>query len=243
LSDDNDRLDLCASAGIPPIFPSVRTAELWICRTLSEGRPHLSNDIASDPLFGNREWALTEGLVGYAGHPMISRGRPIGVISLFSRQPLAGDVLGALSLASGSIALLVERSHAETRLDTAIEEAQSRPPLLPAEFSSALRRPTPGCAERIQVRATAGLEDLIPGYLASQKRGIEALAQAVDRGDFPTARKIGHGMKGSGASYGFPAITDSGSHIEQCAIARDAPGIARHIADMSDFLSRLEVIY
>ncbi len=99
-----------------------------------------------------------------------------------------------------------------------------------------------GYADRIQVRATPGLEELIPGYLVNQRQDLSALARAVDRGDMLTARNIGHGMKGSGASYGFPAITESGRRIEQCAIAQDATEIRRHIAVMEDFLSRLEVV-
>jgi len=125
LSEDKRRLELCASAGLPAIFSTVDAGEFRIGRILSEGRPHLSNNIPNDPLFGNSEWALNEGLVGYAGYPMISRGRPTGVMSLFSRRPLAGGILGALSVASSNLALLVERSHTETRLHTAIEEAQS----------------------------------------------------------------------------------------------------------------------
>jgi polar amino acid transport system substrate-binding protein len=97
-------------------------------------------------------------------------------------------------------------------------------------------------ADRIQVNATPGLEDLIPGYLANQRHDLEALARAVDRGDFPAARNIGHSMKGSGASYGFPEITEIGRLIEQCAIAQDAAEIRRHIAGMGDFLSRVDVI-
>jgi CheY-like chemotaxis protein len=96
--------------------------------------------------------------------------------------------------------------------------------------------------ERIRVRAKSGLEDLIPGYLSNRRRDVEALAAAVRNGDLQSARVIGHGMKGSGAGYGFPAVTEIGRGIEQSAIAADATGIERQIHALEDYLSRLEVV-
>ena len=96
---------------------------------------------------------------------------------------------------------------------------------------------------RIQVRAKAGLEDLIPEYLSNRKRDLGALADAVKRGNLPAAKVIGHGMKGSGTGYGFPAFTELGRGIEQCAVAQDAVGLSRLITELDEYLTRLEVVY
>jgi len=98
-------------------------------------------------------------------------------------------------------------------------------------------------AGSIQVHAKAGLEDLIPDFISNRRRDLVSLAEAAKRGDLPAVRTIGHGMKGSGTSYGFPALTDIGRLMEQCAVGEDAAGIERQIRQLEDYLSRLEVVY
>ena len=97
--------------------------------------------------------------------------------------------------------------------------------------------------ERIQVQAKPGLEDLIPGYLCNRKHDAMALAEALRSHNLPAVKVIGHGMKGSGAGYGFPAISEMGAALERCAMAEDVAGIDQQIAELTDFLSRLEVTY
>jgi len=111
--------------------------------------------------------------------------------------------------------------------------------LLPADANP---EAAPVSADRIQVRAKEGLEDMIPGYLANRRHDLVALSEAVNRGDLPAARTIGHGMKGSGTGYGFPAISEIGRSIEQCANRRDAAGILQQVSSLEEYLSRLEVV-
>ena len=96
---------------------------------------------------------------------------------------------------------------------------------------------------KIQIRAKPGVSDLIPSYLSNRQHDLVSLAQAVNRGDLPAARFIGHGMKGSGAGYGFPAISEIGRSIEQCAISEDTAGIMRQISSLEEYLTRVEVVY
>ena len=98
-------------------------------------------------------------------------------------------------------------------------------------------------AARIQVRARPGLEDLIPGYLSNRRQDLMALAEAHGAHNLSAVKVIGHGMKGSGAGYGFPEITELGAALERCATAADVAGIEQKIADLTDYLARLEVAY
>jgi CheY-like chemotaxis protein len=100
-----------------------------------------------------------------------------------------------------------------------------------------------GIDTKIQIRAKPGVSDLIPSYLSNRQHDLVSLAQAVNRGDLPAARLIGHGMKGSGAGYGFPAISEIGRSIEQCAISEDTAGIMRQISSLEEYLTRVEVVY
>ena len=98
-------------------------------------------------------------------------------------------------------------------------------------------------AARIQVRARPGLEDLIPGYLSNRRQDLMALAEAHGAHNLSAVKVIGHAMKGSGAGYGFPEITELGAALERCATAADVAGIEQKIADLTDYLARLEVAY
>ena len=78
----------------------------------------------------------------------------------------------------------------------------------------------------VSVIVDRDLEDLIPGYLSNRERDVAKVAEALAAGDFETLRVIGHSMKGSGGGYGFDALSDLGSQIEQAALARNAEASA-----------------
>jgi len=60
----------------------------------------------------------------------------------------------------------------------------------------------------IRIRVDAEIAALVPGFLENRRKDVTLVLQAVDQGDFETARVLGHSMKGSGGGYGFDAITD-----------------------------------
>lgn len=74
----------------------------------SERKPHLTNDVAHDPRVHDKEWASREGMVAFAGHPLLVEDRLVGVMAMFSRRPLTEIVLQALASAADSIALGIE---------------------------------------------------------------------------------------------------------------------------------------
>ena len=96
--------------------------------------------------------------------------------------------------------------------------------------------------ERIRIRVDPELAALIPGFLENRRQDVKSLLDAVHRGDFETARILGHSMKGSGGGYGFDGITDIGGEIEVSAKHRDAVGIQTHIDALSLYLARVEVV-
>jgi HPt (histidine-containing phosphotransfer) domain-containing protein len=50
--------------------------------------------------------------------------------------------------------------------------------------------------------------DRIPVYLRNCKQNIIVMREALDRVDFETVTSLGHQMRGSGAMFGFQAITN-----------------------------------
>lgn len=113
-------LELQASAGLATelaggragLEHGQREAEL-ICRTAV---PHISNDLFGEgTVHVETEWARREGVVAFAGYPLIIEGAVIGALKLFARQPLAPDTLTALSAIADAVAVGIERTRAARR--------------------------------------------------------------------------------------------------------------------------------
>jgi PAS domain S-box-containing protein len=75
--------------------------------------PHLTNTVLSDPWVGDKAWAKREGMVAFAGYPLMSAGQVIGVIGIFARKPLTDFALKALAVAADTIALGIKQKRAE----------------------------------------------------------------------------------------------------------------------------------
>lgn len=94
----------------------------------------------------------------------------------------------------------------------------------------------------IRIRVDPELASLIPGFLDNRRHDVTSLLEAVKRGDFETARILGHSMKGSGGGYGFDGITDIGGEIEAAAKRSDPVAISTHIEALSRYLARVELV-
>lgn len=78
-----------------------------------EKTPHLTNDVAADPREESKEWAEREGMVSFAGYPMMVGDRVVGVLATFARHKLEADSLNALASISDTITQGVERRRVE----------------------------------------------------------------------------------------------------------------------------------
>jgi PAS domain S-box-containing protein len=76
-------------------------------------QPLLTNTVANDPRIGNPEWVRKEGIVAFAGYPLIVENRLVGVAVTFARQPLDDDALNALEAIANSVAIGIERKKTE----------------------------------------------------------------------------------------------------------------------------------
>ena len=96
--------------------------------------------------------------------------------------------------------------------------------------------------ERIIVHVDEEIEDLIPGFLDNRRKDVNALQEALSNGDYETIRTLGHSMKGAGGGYGFDAITDIGSSLENAAKQKNTEEIRKRINELEDYLERVEVV-
>lgn len=96
--------------------------------------------------------------------------------------------------------------------------------------------------DRIPVVVDPDLAELIPGFLNNRRRDVDKLRTLLAADNFADIRMIGHSMKGAGGGYGFDPITDIGGAIERAALAPDRVAIEQGIAQLADYLARVDVV-
>jgi PAS domain S-box-containing protein len=115
-------LELQASAGLyARSHGSVPIGRAKIERIARERKPQLTNSLIGDAEVSDQEWARREGMVSFAGHPLIIGDRVVGVMTLFARHPLQESVIAALASVADHIALGIERQRNAVALRTAEE--------------------------------------------------------------------------------------------------------------------------
>lgn len=97
--------------------------------------------------------------------------------------------------------------------------------------------------DRITVVVEPELAAIMPRYFELQRAELAATGQAVARGDAEVPRVFGHRLKGTGASYGFPRLTELGAAIERAALDGDLAETARLAAEVGRFLDNVRVVY
>lgn len=132
LAPEDDVLALRASAGqythLNGPHSRVPVGALKIGLIAAERRPHLTNDVPNDPRVSDPEWAAREGMIAFAGYPLIARERVVGVLALFARHRLGEETLAMLASVAAMIATGIARHHAEERQreETQISDALLR---------------------------------------------------------------------------------------------------------------------
>ena len=96
---------------------------------------------------------------------------------------------------------------------------------------------------KYEVVVPQDLSDLIPVFLENRKKELQQLRVAVIQNDFEQLRQIGHRMKGVGVPYGFDRVSEIGKHIQDAGTDQDRQAAENHLAQYSDFLANLRVVY
>jgi PAS domain S-box-containing protein len=120
LNKEKNILELQASAGMYTHLDGphsrIQVGELKIGLIADEKKPHLTNDVVNDPRVSDKAWAQNEGMVSFAGYPLIVQDRVVGVMAMFARQRLSAATLDTLASVADSIAQGIERKRTEEAL-------------------------------------------------------------------------------------------------------------------------------
>ncbi|MFN2398570.1 MAG: CHASE3 domain-containing protein, partial [Gemmatimonadaceae bacterium] len=129
MNEKDQILELQASAGLYTHLDGphgrVPVGSLKIGNIAAEKKPHLTNNVLDDPRVSDHEWARREGMVAFAGYPLLLDGELLGVMALFSRRELTDADFQALALAAGGVALGIQRRRADVELGRLLAEAQA----------------------------------------------------------------------------------------------------------------------
>jgi PAS domain S-box-containing protein len=113
-------LELQASAGLYTHIDGphgrVLVGQFKIGRIAQTRQPHLTNTVLDDPHVSNKAWAKQEGMVAFAGYPLLVEDRVVGVMAMFARNPIRESVLNQLAAIADPIAQYIERKRVEETL-------------------------------------------------------------------------------------------------------------------------------
>src|SRR5262245_53853449 len=100
LNGEGKVLELQASAGMYTHLDGphsrIPMSESKVGLIAHKRQPYLTNTVPIDPLTHDHAWARREGIVAFAGYPLVAQERLVGVIALFARRPLTESDCGAL---------------------------------------------------------------------------------------------------------------------------------------------------
>jgi PAS domain S-box-containing protein len=120
LSGDGLQLELQASAGmytrLDGRYSRISIGRFKVGLIAQERKAQLTNDVPNDPRIDNREWARNEGMISFAGYPLIVEDRLVGVMAMFSKKVLTQNTLDTLAFIADGIAQGIERKRVEDAL-------------------------------------------------------------------------------------------------------------------------------
>jgi PAS domain S-box-containing protein len=128
LNKDKNVLELQASAGmytrLDGTHSRVPVGSYKIGRIAHERRPLLTNNVFDESSI-DKEWAEREGMVAFAGYPILLDEQLVGVIAMFTRHPIPLSNFEALEFAAREIALGIKRKQAEVALQASETELRT----------------------------------------------------------------------------------------------------------------------
>ncbi|HYB89429.1 MAG TPA: Hpt domain-containing protein [Candidatus Binataceae bacterium] len=97
--------------------------------------------------------------------------------------------------------------------------------------------------EKVVVEVDQDLSDLIPGFLTHKRADIQTIIAAAEHKDYEVIDRLSHRLKGEGASYGFPVLTDLGRRLEDASRHHDLAAVNQWASELQHYLERVEVVY
>jgi PAS domain S-box-containing protein len=128
LDDDRGVLQLHVNAGQHSFIDETRrqvpVGQTIIGAIAQQRSALLTNDVFNDPRFSDHDRLRHEGVVSFAGYPLIVANQLLGVIGVYARQVLSYSAGEALALVANLIALGIQRRRGDEALRAATDRLQ-----------------------------------------------------------------------------------------------------------------------
>ncbi len=126
LNADENVLELQASAGmythLDGAHSRVPVGLFKIGLIAAEREPLLTTAVVGDPRVSDQEWAKREGMVAFAGYPLLVDDKVIGVMAMFARKELSDETLEDLGIVADMLAQTILRKQTEQALHHSEEQ-------------------------------------------------------------------------------------------------------------------------
>jgi PAS domain S-box-containing protein len=120
INEGEAMLELQASAGMDTCFDGassrVRVGHFAIGAIAADRHPRLDDAVNVDLPIGDPDWTRREGMVAFAGYPLLLDSRLVGVMALYARHEFSPSARDAMAVVADGIALGIERKRAEREL-------------------------------------------------------------------------------------------------------------------------------
>jgi CheY-like chemotaxis protein len=87
------------------------------------------------------------------------------------------------------------------------------------------------------------LNELIPDYLEKRRGEVREFKKLMNETDFASIQKLGHKLRGSAGSYGFPILSEAGKELEEGARDKDFQRVKKAISLYETVMARIKVRY
>lgn len=80
---------------------------------------------------------------------------------------------------------------------------------------------------------------LLGKYIEHRKRDFNECLQSLKRHQYKTIEKVGHQLKGNGATFGHPELSSIGKKLEEAAQDQNVETLEKSMKEFSDWVKNL----
>ncbi|MFK8030799.1 MAG: Hpt domain-containing protein [Gammaproteobacteria bacterium] len=80
---------------------------------------------------------------------------------------------------------------------------------------------------------------LLPNYIRRRESDMELIASLVRRGEYKEISTLAHNIRGSGAAYGYPRLSELGALIENAVETNDVDSLKVLTAELDAYIKQM----